>query len=79
MTVRQTWCVAVSAGQKGKRKRDDEAAAANSSEATLRHAAAKPVSEAKGHTGYLTFARRIVEEPDSVPEEPADDVLPEDE
>ena len=69
----------MSAGQKGKRKRDDEAAAGSSSEATLKHAAAKPVSEAKGHTGYLTFARRIVEEPDSVPEDPAEDLLPEDE
>ena len=69
----------MSAGQKGKRKRDDEAAATNSSEAVLKVAAVKPVSEAKGHTGYLTFARRIVEEPDSVPEEPVDDLLPEDE
>lgn len=41
----------------------------DSSQKTSEHTAVKPLQDAKGHTGYLTFARRIVEE--DAPEAPA--------
>jgi hypothetical protein len=59
-----------SAGQKRKRG-GSEAPAERPSPAMCEKLVAKPVEEARGHTGYLTFARRIVEE-----EEGLEEVLP---
>ena len=58
------------AGQK--RKRGGPAAAGvGASPVTSEKLVVKPVEEARGHTGYLTFARRIVEQ-----EEDLEAVLP---
>ena len=61
----------VNAGQK--RKRGNNAApGVPQHDVTSERLIYKPIEEARGHTGYLTFARRIVGE-----EEDLEEILPE--
>jgi len=63
------------AGQKRKRG-STTAAGVRPSGVTSERLVVKPLDEARGHTGYLTFARRIVGEEEALEEVPLQPLEP---